>query len=150
MPSSSNQARNMLRTIGARRWVEGGLSATVMFVALGTVAALWQNPLFVRMTPVQGPEVAMLGVLAALFGLYVAIRRPACSWKGASTGSILGFLGVACPVCNKILLLLFGGELLMAYFEPVRLYVTVAGIIMMVWLVGREWRLHKAMVQAEA
>lgn len=130
-------------TISPRRLAEGMVSAIVMFAALGTVAALWQNPLFVRMTPVQGPEVAMLAILAGLFGLYVAIRRPMCSWKGASTGSVLGFLGVACPVCNKILLLLFGGELLMAYFEPVRLYVTLAGIVMMVWLVLREWRLHR-------
>jgi len=57
----------------------------------------------------------------------VAIRRPACADRTAGVGGVLGFLGVACPVCNKILLLLFGGELLLTYFEPIRLYVAAAG-----------------------
>jgi hypothetical protein len=101
--------------------------ALLAFVGLGTVSALWNNPLFTRMTPAGGWEIGLLGALSLLFGLYVAIRRPACSDRAAGAGGVLGFLGVACPVCNKILLLLFGGELLLTYFEPVRLYVAAAG-----------------------
>ena len=110
-----------------RQWGKGVAVALLAFGGLGTVSALWSNPLFMRMTAVGGWEIALLGALSMLFGLYVAIRRPACADRTAGAGGILGFVGVACPVCNKILLLLFGGELLLTYFEPVRLYVAAAG-----------------------
>ncbi len=121
-----------------------GLAATLgSFVALGTVAALWENPLFVRMTPAGDLEVVLLGFLSVLLGTYVAIRRPFCSAKTAGVGGVLGFIGVACPVCNKILLLLFGGELLLTYFEPVRIYVAGAGVLLAAVAVAYEWSLIK-------
>jgi hypothetical protein len=46
-------------------------------------------------------------------------------------------------VCNKILLLLFGGELLLTYYEPVRIYVAAAGVLIAAVAVGREWVLVK-------
>lgn len=112
----------------------------VAFGALGTVAALWENPLFIRMTPVGSWEVGLLGLLSLLLGVYVAIRRPACSLRAAGAGGTLGFLGIACPICNKLLLLAFGGDVLLTYFEPARLYVTLAGIVLVVLAVMLEWR----------
>jgi len=123
-----------------RQWVKGAAVALLAFVSLGTVSALWSNPLFMRMTPVGGWEILLLGGLSMLFGLYVALRRPACADRTAGVGGVLGFLGIACPVCNKILLLLFGGELLLTYFEPVRLYIAAAGIAILAVAVIREWR----------
>lgn len=114
--------------------------AVAVFVVLGTVAALWENPLFVRMTPAGGWEIGLLALLALLSGAYIVIRRPFCSNKTVGTGGVLGFLGVACPVCNKILVLIFGGELLLAYFEPVRIYVTMLGVLIAAWAVYHEWR----------
>ncbi len=116
-------------------------SATVLgsFISLGTVAALWENPIFIRMTPVSGFEIAALAMLSLLLGVYVAIRRPFCSIKTAGAGGVIGFLGVACPVCNKILLLLFGGDLLLTYYEPVRIYVAAAGVLIAAVAVAREW-----------
>lgn len=122
------------------RWAKGVAVALLAFGGLGTLSALWNNPLFIRMTPVGGWEIGLLGALSVLFGLYVGIRRPACADKAAGAGGILGFVGVACPVCNKILLLLFGGELLLTYFEPVRLYVAGAGTAILAIAVIFEWR----------
>lgn len=68
-------------------------------------------------------------------------RTTAGATKSATVGGVLGFIGVACPVCNKILLLIFGGELLMTYFEPVRIYVAAAGALLIAWLTLREYLL---------
>lgn len=111
--------------------------AAVMFVGLGTVAALWENPLFMRMTPTGGFEIAVLLLLSALTGLYVGLPQPECGNRTAGTGGVIGFLGIACPVCNKILLLLFGSALLLEYYEPVRLYLALGGVALLaiaIWL----------------
>jgi len=123
---------------GSKRIVKGIAVAMASFAGLGTVSALWENPLFIRMTPAGGWEVAFLAALSLLLGAYMAIRRPLCSVKAAGAGGVLGFLGVACPVCNKILLLMFGGELLLAYFEPVRVYVAAFGVLITLAAVLRE------------
>lgn len=120
--------------------LKGVAVALASFGALGTVSALWDNPLFIRMTPAGGWEIGLLALLSVLFGAYIAIRSPACATKSATTGGVLGFVGVACPVCNKILLLIFGGDLLLTYFEPVRIYVAAAGVVFTAWAVWRTWR----------
>lgn len=129
----------MMSHITLSRILMGAATILGSFVALGSVAALWENPFFIRMTPVSGFELAALAALALLLGVYVAIRRPFCSIKTVGTGGILGFLGIACPVCNQILLFLFGGELLLTYFEPVRIYVAAAGVLIAALAVAREW-----------
>jgi len=123
----------------ARPIIKGALAAVGSFGILGTVAALWSNPFFTRMTLVSGWEIALLALLSLLLGIYVAIRRPRCSVRSASVGSIAGFLGIACPTCNKVLMLLFGGELLLSYYEPLRLYVAAAGVLMVAVVTLREW-----------
>lgn len=122
------------------RYLSGLAVALLAFAAVGTVSALWPNPLFMRMTPAGGLEIGLLALLALLAGVYVAVRRPACRNFTASWGGVLGFLGVACPVCNKLLLLLFGAEVLLVYFEPVRLYVATLGVMILAFAVVREQR----------
>ncbi len=132
--------------IGAYRFgrkSKGITVAILSFAGLGTVSALWDNPIFVRMTPAGAWEVALLAMLSLLLGAYVVIRRPFCSIKTASAGGVLGFLGIACPVCNKVLLLLFGGEILLTYFEPVRVYVAAVGVLIMLAAVQREWMMQR-------
>ncbi len=118
----------------------GLLTAVLVFVTVGTVTAVWDNPFFIRMTPGGDFELTLLFLLSILSGVYVAIRAPSCSVKKAGVGGVLGFIGIACPVCNKILMLLFGGELLLAYFEPIRVYVAALGVLVVGWAVLSEWK----------
>ena len=137
----------MIEVLSLPRVLKGLGFAAASFIGLGTVSALWENPVFIRMTPAGDFEITSLGALSLLLGVYVAIRRPYCSAKTAGTGGVLGFLGIACPVCNKILLLLFGGELLLTYYEPVRIYLAVAGVLIAAVAVAREWALVKRRVE---
>lgn len=124
---------------GSKR-VRAIAAALISFAAIGTVTALWPNPLFARMTPVQGFEIWLLVIQSVLIGLYVAVRRPRCPVRNAGIGSVLAFLGIACPTCNKVLLLLFGSGLLLEYFEPMRIYVAVAGVILTALALASEHR----------
>ena len=145
MAVESTTQNQLVRSIA-----KGAVVAVLSFAALGTAAALWDNPLFFRMMPAGSAEVPLLAALSLLLGLYVAIRRPFCSFKSAGAGGILGFIGVACPVCNKVLLLLFGGELLLTYFEPIRVYVAAAGVLILGIVIVREWRQRQRMAEALA
>lgn len=122
------------------RVLKGAIVSAVMFGVLGTVSAIWENQFFIRMTPAGNWEIAALLALSVLIGVFIAIRRPGCSGTKAGAGGILGFLGIACPVCNKILLLIFGGDLLLTYFEPIRIYVAVIGVGLAGWAVFLEIR----------
>ena len=125
-------------TVG--RVIKGAIVSAVMFGGLGTVSAIWENQFFIRMTPAGNAEIWILLVLSALIGVFVAVRRPGCSGTKAGAGGILGFLGIACPVCNKILLLVFDGDLLLTYFEPISIYVAVLGVGLAGWAVFLEIR----------
>ena len=74
-----------------------------------------------------------------LLGLYFSIHRGSCATRQVGVGSVLTFLGIACPVCNKILLFVFGWELLLIYFEPVRVYVALAGFPLTGLAVWLKW-----------
>lgn len=149
LPSASNATSTLsgwepFAAISARRWALGIVVALASFAALGTVTALWQNPFFVRMTPAGGWEMTFLALLSGLGGFYAALRRSECGTRTASVGGVLGFLGIACPVCNKILLLLFGGEVLLTYFEPIRIYIAAGGSALLAAVVLLEYRRQRA------
>lgn len=127
----------MTRVVPGRNLARGSAAAAAMFVVLGTLAALWPNPLFMRMTPTGGFELALLLLQSVLAGVYGGLPQSPCGKRTAGAGAIIGFLGIACPVCNKVLVLLIGSALLLEYFEPVRLYVALAGAALLaaaVWV----------------
>ena len=115
--------------ISYREWFIS-LSITVAtFLLFGTVTALWSNPFFIRMTEVSDLDYVIISFETILIGLFFGIRAPKCAVKKAGFGGIFGFLGFGCSLCNKLLLLLFGSSFLLTYFEPIRYYVGVTGIL---------------------
>lgn len=145
-PAAAAATFASLASLAPPEWGRAALWSAGVFAGLGTLTALWENPLFIRMTPITGVDYAILAAEALMLGLYLGIRAPACSIKGASLGGVLGFLGFGCSICNKILLLIFGSGLLLTYFEPVRYWVGLAGIAFMLWALHRKLALRQSML----
>ena len=135
-----NLAHWKLRTDALQRLFCGTLLGLALFAALGTVTAVWSNPFFVRMTPVGPWEFGATTLTAILAGVNVGLWVPQCRLRTSATGGIASFLGIACPTCNKVLMLMFGGPALLAWFDPVRPYLAVAGVIVMAYAAVRAWR----------
>jgi len=127
----------------ARELRDALIWAAVIFGGFGTLTALWDNPLFMRMTPVYRWDFVLLGAEALLLGLYLGLEGGSCAVKPASIGGVLAFLGFGCSVCNKILLLIFGSGLLLTYFEPVKHPLGVLGLGVLAWALFKKLRLRR-------
>lgn len=123
-----------------RRGLRGTAVGIALFAVLGTVTAVWANPLFVRMTPVGPWEFGATVLTALLAGVTVALWVPRCRLRTSGAGGLASFLGIACPTCNKVLMLIFGGPPLLAWFDPVRPWLAAAGVIVMGFAAFRTWR----------
>lgn len=123
-----------------RRGLHGTAVGVALFAVLGTVTAVWSNPLFVRMTPVGPWEFGATVLTALLAGVTVALWIPRCRLRTSGAGGLASFLGIACPTCNKVLMLIFGGPALLAWFDPVRPWLAAAGVIVMGYAAFRTWR----------
>ena len=123
-----------------RRGLRGTAVGVALFAVLGTVTAVWANPLFVRMTPVGPWEFGATVLTALLAGVTVALWVPRCRLRTSGAGGLASFLGIACPTCNKVLMLVFGGPALLAWFDPVRPYLAAAGVIVMGFAAFGAWR----------
>lgn len=134
VPHRVRQADDMHRAL---RGIAVGIA---LFIVLGTVTAVWTNPFFVRMTPVGPWEFGATALTAVLAGVTAALWVPVCGLRTSGTGGIASFLGIACPTCNKILMLIFGGPALLAWFDPLRPWLTAAGLIVMAIAAVRTWR----------
>ncbi len=103
-----------------------GIVSSLAYLLLGgMITALVPNPWFVRMIPANNLDYFYLYATSLLVGFYVAIhyykkkRKNFCK-KISVTGGVGGFLAFSCPICNKILVLLFGSTLLIRYYDPIR------------------------------
>ncbi len=119
---------SVFTNIKLKEWFSSIIIASAVFLMLGTMTALWENPFFIRMTKISFWDYMLLGLESILIGLFMGTRASSCAIKKAGIGGVFGFLGFACPTCNKILMLVFGSSLLISYFEPVRYLVGIIGI----------------------
>ncbi len=123
----------------------------VLLLAFGVPTALVSIPLIVykRMTPATPFDYILLVSITGLASFYASYRlRKAAPEKGddgkALGATVAGFLSFACPICNLLLVSLFGGAFLLTYFEPVRHPLGVAAVLAMVYLVYLERKNCKA------
>ncbi len=98
----------------------------------GIPTALIPTQWFVRMIPAQTMDYVFLLLNSALIGTYVGLHtyeRHERNKRGdalATTGGIMNIFAVGCPICNKLLVTLLGASAVMAYFEPLRVWLGLA------------------------
>ncbi|WP_137283679.1 hypothetical protein [Halorussus salinisoli] len=126
----------------ARRRVGKGLAVSVgAFVLFGVVTGLIPNGFYVRMVPRTPLDYLFLTLTAVLLGLYSVQRVPEEERNdgAAALGTVGGFLAFGCPICNVVLLALFGSSALMTYFDPLR---PVLGVVAVGLLGGLVYYRH--------
>ena len=140
-------------TWSVRRWVVAVAVAVGTYLFFGLSTAVLANPVFGREVPptTWAPEV--LVITAILSGLLTAtyvrndgpapIRLEAVdaatddpfgrsrTARAGAAGSLLAYLAIGCPVCNKIALLLLGTTGALNLYAPIQPYLGAIGIALL-------------------
>jgi hypothetical protein len=141
--------RHSLYTVAAmfnlytgKSWAVAALAAVLGLVVIGLPTAIYENPFFVRMTPVRPQDYVIWALSAALIGLIVGSYFVARSTSGDGkvvSGGLLSVIAVGCPTCNKLVVLLLGTSGALNIFAPLQLYVGIASVFLLAWTL-----LHRA------
>lgn len=116
----------------------GIISSIAFFLILGAVSAVFSNPFFTRMTPSSILDWVLLIVTSILAGIYLGLNYYIKNHKNisvtcATTGGILSFLAFACPVCNKLIILVLGFSGAMTYFAPIQPILGIIGVLLLMY-----------------
>jgi hypothetical protein len=128
----------MKQKTNIRSWLIGALSSVAVLLIFGIPTNIIPNRWYTRMIPADIFDYIFLVLSSLLLGTYVGLEyhqrksNMKCDVLTCS-GGIGSFFALSCPVCIKILVLLFGAAALMTYFEPFRpllglLSISVLGI----------------------
>ncbi|HYN55820.1 MAG TPA: hypothetical protein VES03_01360 [Motilibacterales bacterium] len=139
-------------TWSLRRWVVAAAVAGGTYLFFGLSTAVLANPVFGRSVPPTpwAPEVLIVtailsGLLTATYvrndgpapirleAVEAAMDTPASSRtaRAGAAGSLLAYLAIGCPVCNKIALLLLGTSGALNLYAPIQPYLGAIGIALM-------------------
>jgi hypothetical protein len=140
-----------LRELAAspRFWL-AALGATILaLVVLGAPSGIVPNPIFIRTIDTRLSDVVVWLITAPLIGLTLATYfvRPHTGGHSDSLttqltlGGFVAFFAIACPVCNKIVLLAIGMSGALNVFAPLQ---PILGVISVVLLAATlAWRLRQ-------
>jgi len=123
-----------------------GLAFSVgLFLLFSIPTALLPNSFYVRMIPSTIGDYIFLVLSSLLLGAYIGVHlykkksNKACNKtcnRISTTGGIGGFFAFSCPICNKLLVILFGATALTTYLEPYR---PVLGFVSIALIGGALW-----------
>lgn len=135
-------------TWSPRRWVSAALVAAGTYLFFGATTATLANPVFGRSVPPPPWSPGVLMATAALSGLlaatYVRNDGPALirlapvevpagrgTARAGALGSLLAYLAIGCPVCNRLALLLLGSTGALTLYAPIQPYLGAAGLALL-------------------
>ncbi|MCY3784306.1 MAG: hypothetical protein OXG79_11035 [Chloroflexi bacterium] len=133
------------RAIGA-----GVAVAVLFFVVVGLVTGAIDTPVLERQTPLLAIDYPIWVVNAALLGalsglsVYARSRRITQSGTAIYSGGFLAAFAVSCPLCNGLLVAVFGTAGVLNVIEPARPFINVATMLILTALLVRRWRTFRA------
>ena len=126
------------------------LYSTIAFLVLSIPTAVFRNPFFMRMTPVFWFDYVFLVVNSLLIGLYYALTKTgtnphSCKIENKSIfAQFLALFGIACPICNKLLVFLFSIPVLLTFLEPIRPFISLGSSLLLLWFISKKLKLQAA------
>lgn len=127
-----------LATWQMRRWLFASAMAVLTIVLVAVVTVLIPNPIFTREIPPTAwawPVLIVTGILTGLLAATYVARKDVNQQDRAgalgTTGAIVSFFAVGCPVCNKLVLLAIGYTGALQFFEPLQPYLAGGSIILL-------------------
>ena len=135
-------------TWSVRRWIVAAAVAAGTYLFFGLTTAVLSNPVFGRSIPPTPWSPNVLIATAILTGLLTAtyvrndgpapIRLEAAdvnpgerTARAGMVGSLLAYLAIGCPVCNKLALILLGTTGAVNIFAPIQPYLGALGIALL-------------------
>lgn len=115
------------------------LTSLVTFLIFGSITSLVPNPFFTRMFPPTFLDFTFLTLTSLMLGTYVSLHfyhkekvrsLGKCDYAAVG-GTVSSFLAFSCPVCNLLLVSLFGATALLTYFQPLQPVLGFLGIIIL-------------------
>jgi len=125
-----------LRMYTPRAWAITISAAAIGLLVIGLPTAIYENPFFVRMTPVRAQDYVIWIMSSVLVGLIVGSHFVASSTSGDGkivSGGVLSVLAVGCPTCNKLVVLLLGTTGALTFFAPLQLYIGIGSVLLLGW-----------------
>jgi len=119
-----------------KAWAVTTLTAAIGMAVIGLATAIYENPFFIRMTPVRAQDYVIWILSSVLMGLIVGSYFVASSTSGDGkilSGGLLSVLAVGCPTCNKLVVLLVGTTGALTFFAPLQLYIGIASVLLLGW-----------------
>ena len=125
-----------IRAFETRGWLVSIAAAAGTLLLIGTVAAIFDNPYFTRMTAVREQDYVIWAATALLVGLiagtFAAANVPGHAGK-LMAGGVFADLAVGCPVCNKVVVLLIGTSGALTFFDPLQLWIGLGSLVLLGW-----------------
>ncbi len=125
----------MRRAIVWKSVVYGAGMGLGVLLLVGIPSGVIPNPFFVRPLDARATDFVFLGAMAALavaLGATYGVPAACPPQDGKALGSgLLLFVGIGCPVCNKVVLLLVGATGAVTYFEPIQPLFSLAAFALM-------------------
>ncbi len=125
----------MRRAIVWKSVVYGAGMGLAVLLLVGIPSGVIPNPFFVRPLDARATDFVFLGAMAALavaLGATYGVPAACPPQDGKALGSgLLLFVGIGCPVCNKVVLLLVGATGAVTYFEPIQPLFSLAAFALM-------------------
>ncbi|MFD5867918.1 hypothetical protein ACFWGD_04775 [Corynebacterium sp. NPDC060344] len=149
-PVLASESRATITDRGSATVNVGGRSVRVLaalgaalatFLIIGLPTDIVPNPIFGRDVPVRPWELPVLVTTSVLTGLYFGLQRPGSEKSAPAIGGAgLAMFAVACPVCNKIVLLALGTSGALGFWQPLQPFLAAISLAALLAAVIWAWR----------